>query len=197
MLPSLAGVLEEVNEGWIKDVGRWAQPTSHEYVRTHLQRVRSIQRRVAKAACLPCGSPGAFDEEEVMSDLSDFLLRDGVGSEEGVEQVLALTLALSQARAKMSAAKASSVDPPSNLDQQDVSSVSFVAQGSDDSSSDIEHSSPVGTYFITLQKRSGFKRLHRLGSCSTKPHECFNAKLLGDVCPDSSEFDAKCRSCFR
>ena len=89
-LPSLAGVLADVNEGWIKDVGRWAQPTSHEYVRAHVQRVRSIQRRVALNTRLPCGAPGAFDEGEVHADLSDFLLRDGIGSEEVVEQVLAL-----------------------------------------------------------------------------------------------------------
>ena len=90
MLPSFAGVIDEINEGWIKDVGRWAPPTSHEYVRTHLQRVRPIQRRVAAAARLPSGAPGAFDEEEVHADLSDYLLREGVGSEEVVEQVLAL-----------------------------------------------------------------------------------------------------------
>ena len=196
MLPSLAAVLDDVNEGWIKDVGRCAQPTSHEYVRTHLQRVRSIQRRVASAACLPSGSPGAFDEEEVLSDLSDFLLREGVGSEEVVEQVLALTLGLSQARAKMSTARPTSVDPHSSTDQQYVTPLNIVAHGSDDSSSDTEHACSVGTFFITEQKRSGFKRLQCLGNCSTKPHECYSAKLLGDGC-EASDFDAKCRTCFR
>ena len=187
----------DVNEGWIKDVGRWAQPTSHEYVRTHLQRVRSIQRRVAVNARLPCGAPGAFDEEEVHADLSDFLLRDGVGSEEVVEQVLAFTLALARARAAMQPTEPHTVAPCPNNDQQYVIPSNSVAHGSDESSAGSDHAAPVGSLFITEQQRSGFKTLHRLNGCSTRPQDCYSARLVGEDIPDASEFDAKCRHCFR
>ena len=52
VVPSLGGVIDSVNDAWIKDVGRWSQPTSHEYVRTHLQRARTIQRKVAECTCI-------------------------------------------------------------------------------------------------------------------------------------------------
>ena len=131
------------------------------------------------------------------ADLSDFLLRDGMGSEEVVEQVLALTLALAQARARMKPAEPTTVAPHSGTDQQYTTTLSPVAHGSDGSSSGPAHATPLGTLFITEQRRSGFKRLHRLGSCSTRPHECFSARLLGDEFPGASEFDAKCRHCFK
>ena len=81
---------------------------------------RPVQRRVAVNARLPCGAPGAFDEEEVHADLSDFILREGVGSEEVVEQVLAFTLALARARAAMQPAEPHTVAPCPNTDQQYV-----------------------------------------------------------------------------
>ena len=152
-------------------------------MRAHLQRVRAIQRRVASNARLPCGSSGAFNEEEVYSDLSDFMLREGVESEGVVEQVLAFTLALAQARAMMGSSLPAPVEPHSSTYQPDVIALNLVAQGSDEGSSGSEHSMPIGTFFVIEQRRSGFKMIHRFGSCSTRPHDCFNAKLLGESVP--------------
>ena len=47
-LPSMAGAMPEIDDGWIRDIGRWALATSHEYVRSHLVRVRYIQRALAE-----------------------------------------------------------------------------------------------------------------------------------------------------
>ena len=114
-----------------------------------------------------------------------------------VQQVLAFALGLAQARAKIQANKPSSNEPHANSDDHDVSTLDLVEGGSGDTSSDSDHALPLGVFFVAEQKRSGFKRLHRLGRCSTRPQECHDARIMGEAFPSAPEFDAKCRHCFK
>ena len=117
---------------------------SHEYVRTHLQRVRSIQRQVAVVARLPTSDSRAFDEEETYSDLSDFLLRSGLDTEAVVQEVLSFTLALAKCRAACPSQEADHPEARAPTDEHDASPHDHGSSGSEDGS---ELNLQQGTYF--------------------------------------------------
>ena len=101
-VPSLAACLTKVPPEWIEDLGRWSKSMSATYVRTHLSRVRSIQRWVASAA----RTGEHIDEEELWSDFAVFLMKHGAGTEEAVEQIVRLAKVLASARAKIATTSA-------------------------------------------------------------------------------------------
>ena len=56
----------------------------------------------------------------------------------------------------------------------------------------------LGTFVVSTQSKSGFKRLHRIGDCSLRPggdYACFEE--LGMEEPSSRHYTAKCKHCFR
>ena len=111
-----------------------------------------------------------------------------------MQEVLSFTLALAKCRAMCPAHEASHPEASAPTDEHDASPLDHGSSGSEDGSDlDIQQ----GTYFLTVQKRPGFRRLHRMGECATKPQRCFNARVLGEVRPLAAEFDAMCRHCFR
>ena len=67
------------------------------YVRTHLSRVKSVQRWVAIAA----RTGDLVDEEELWSDFAVFLMRHGSETEGAVDQIVRLAKVLTTARSKL------------------------------------------------------------------------------------------------
>ena len=56
----------------------------------------------------------------------------------------------------------------------------------------------LGTYVVSMQPKSGFRRLHRVGECSYRPgvhYGIFHA--LGSDAPSPTEFHARCKLCFK
>mgnify|MGYP001103874056 CR=1 FL=1 len=56
----------------------------------------------------------------------------------------------------------------------------------------------IGSYVISIQAKTGFKRLHRIGDCALRPgvdYACFEE--LGMDEPSTRHYTAKCKHCFR
>ena len=56
----------------------------------------------------------------------------------------------------------------------------------------------MGAFVISIQVKSGFKRLHRMGDCALRPgvdYACF--ENLGSEEPAARFYTAKCKHCFR
>ncbi len=52
----------------------------------------------------------------------------------------------------------------------------------------------VSKYFITISRRTAFRRLHMVG-CFVKPSHCMEVRYLDEVLVE--EFDSICRACKR
>ena len=57
---------------------------------------------------------------------------------------------------------------------------------------------PLGMYLVSVQPRSRFRRLHRMGECAYRPGVDFKSfELLGESEPSPNQFTARCKHCFR
>ena len=57
---------------------------------------------------------------------------------------------------------------------------------------------PLGVFVISIQARSGFRRLHKVGECSLRPGIHYGRfRSLGAVAPSLTDFDARCKLCFK
>ena len=168
------------------------------YVRTHLARVRSIQRWVAEAA----RHNARIDEEEHWSDFAVFLMKHGVSTEATVDHIVSLTRELSHAR---SAYRVTASIPELQETVQDDNPTEVEAQAPEviDASTPLTptHTVPddtlsLGDFVVSLQR--GFRRLHRMGDCHLMPGTDYNNfRCLGSQRPPSEHFDAACRWCFK
>ena len=191
----MAGAMPDIDDGWIRDIGRWALPTSHEYVRSHLVRVRFIQRTVAERARHQATSSSALDEEEVFADLGEHMLRSGVQAEDVVEQILGFARLLSAAR--VSAASNSQSSDIKDYPLEVPPPPTEAEPSRDEAAESKVEDPPLGIHFITEQRRSHFKRLHRFGECPVKPSECLLVEVFAEGPPHASLYDAKCRRCLK
>ena len=98
----------------------------------------------------------------MFADLGDHLLRAGISPEDVVEQIMGLARLLVSARA--------SVPAPAELETVDTQALEHPPSGQElvcdlgvSNDTGLEDP-PLGTYFITEQRRSHFNRLHRWGS---------------------------------
>ena len=197
-LPSLAACLSEVPPEWIEDFGRWSKGMSATHVRTHLARIRSIQRWVAEAA----RQNARLDEEELWSDFAVFLMRHGLSTDDTVEQIVSLAKVPSSARA---AYRAQSVGPAFGDVAPDVPPTLEEACGQEPVEEPApltpSHTAPddcpgMGMFVVSL--RRGFRRLHRVGDCHLEPGVDYkDFRTLGADRPSHEHYDAACRWCFK
>ena len=198
-LPSFAACLNEVPPEWIEDLGRWSKSMSATYVRTHLARVRSIQRWVAEAA----RHNARIDEEEHWSDFAAvFLMKHGISTEATVEQIVGLTRELSNAR---SAYRVTASIPELQETVQDDNPAELETQAPDENDAPAPltptHTVPddtpsLGDFVVSLQR--GFRRLHRMGDCHLVPGTDNKSFMnLGSERPSREHFDTACRLCFK
>ena len=54
---------------------------------------------------------------------------------------------------------------------------------------------PKPAFFVTISRHSGFRRLHKLGCCSTQPWTCYKVEYLSKVGDGAA--DAVCKTCQR
>ena len=89
-LVSLAACIDQLNAEWFEELGRWASRMSSRYIRTHIYRVRLIQRTVALQIRSNRYEPALFNEEEVFTKWAAFLCSHGLPQDDAVRQVTAL-----------------------------------------------------------------------------------------------------------
>ena len=167
------------------------------YVRTHLSRVKSIQRWVAVAA----RTGELVDEEELWSDFAVFLMKHGSGTEEAVDQIVQLAKVLANARAKITATSAADAGASEGL--SDALVVSATADEDEVVPSPLTpvYSVPddkpaMGDFIVSL--RRGFRRLHRTGDCHLVPGVDYkDFRVLGSSRPSCEHYDAACKFCFK
>ena len=60
-----------------------------------------------------------------------------------------------------------------------------------------DEEAPVETapFFVTISRHSGFRRLHKVGGCSTHPWSCYKVEYITRVV--SGVADAVCKTCQR
>jgi hypothetical protein len=54
-----------------------------------------------------------------------------------------------------------------------------------------------GWFVVSAHKRSGFRRLHKKGKCRLQPFQDYPVHKISEAEPAASEYDAKCKMCFR
>ena len=199
-MPSLAALIPEINDSWIPELGNWAQGTAAEYVRTHLVRVRFMQRKVAALSRRPSTQDGHLDEDEVYAKWARYLCDRGGSQAVAVDQVVKLTHFLDQERKKLQGPENQecSEDVSSGIDKmfaipvpaiEDIPSRAIV--------SDTVREVPLGTYVVSIRGKSLFRRLHRVGDCPNTPGVHYLAfECLGTSFPSADKFDVRCRRRF-
>ena len=139
----------------------------------------------------------AFGEEEIFEKLKDWMLLKGYPVSDISEQVSRLT------------ASPSSIRPPSPTELADESEKEEDSPGEatptpipesscklvfvDAAETDI----PLGTYLVSVQVRSRFRRLHKYGECWRKPGvDYLEFEILGPELPPPTAYNAICHHCF-
>lgn len=55
---------------------------------------------------------------------------------------------------------------------------------------------PSGHCIVSVVKRSGFKSLHKMGSCSVQPYKDYKVHSVSQAEHSSSDYSAKCKLCW-
>ena len=186
--PSIAATLS-VSKEQRDFLGRWAlgkQGGSNDYILTSLQIVTSIQNLIAKSL-LEGG--GSYDESALMLQLKQFLqARDSFVPE--VLVPLDVLLHSSNGFCLMCSFPSISTE---------IVSISHLQDIRVEASSDpvhVEVPNTVATYWVSIQKRSGFRRLHKYSysACTASKVNCYKTEdvfFLHDRIAD-----ARCKICF-
>ena len=53
----------------------------------------------------------------------------------------------------------------------------------------------ISPFFVTISRHSGYRRLHKAGSCSTQPWTCYKVEYISKVTEGVA--DAVCKTCQR
>ena len=187
--------LREVPPEWIDELGRWAGSASAQYVRTHLTRVRSIQKWVAEAA----RAKGALDEEEHWAYFAEYLLKRGTSPEAATEQIVKLTRILSRVQTYIVPVVSPRVQDPSASPAQKYLNEESEGEASPMTPSHtVADNPPISLGAFVVSWRRGFKRLHKVGECHMVPGVYyFRFESFGSACPTSEHYDAPCMICFK
>ena len=176
-------------------VGRWHVNLhqSADYVHTSRQIVIKVQESVNKAICE--GTP-SYDESELMEDFECFMVGKGRPHVEAVKPHCVWkkidggvhiggkwpTMDVDVIDAEIWAEHGH----PAPADED-------VGPGDLDKPSDQEERQP--SFFVTISRHSGFRRLHRVGGCGVQPWTCHKVEYITKVVDGIA--DAACKACQR
>ena len=142
-------------------------------------------------------------EEELYAGLGYFLTKQGWDPERAICQVLTLAKYLSLVRDKSPCEAIASSAPAVSSVPVDDNAVAFdFAPEVSDAAPlpeipDEQETPPLGAYVVSIQPKSGFRRLHRVGECTYRPGVHYGVfEMLGDSPPAASEFHARCKLCY-
>jgi len=188
-LTSVAAVL-----GFTRDqrayLGRWAMGmvASEEYVRTSRQVITLIQKTVNES--LVSGHPSVYREDEIIESLCAAASAGGANP----ARIRKRHAVMNEFTGKYCLG---GFYP--TLDTSEFGDVEVVDDTPDRDALDelLEKQTPLvdpqtAKFFITISRRTAFRRLHMLG-CFVKPSHCMEVRFLDEVQVD--EFDSICRAC--
>ena len=173
-------------------VGRWkagVEVDHNTYVLTARQIVHGVQEEVMKAMCT--GEPKSFLEVEVMTDLVHYaaergIPRDAITKRHMIWKKRFRVVALFQ-------------DFPMITDEtwglgalpgfdEEMETGSGVLPTAEDNTQE-------APYWVSVSRKTGFRRLHRTGGCSIHPEAVHRAEPIFSI--DSQTADKKCQVCWR
>ena len=176
-------------------VGRWHVNLhqSADYVHTSRQIVMQVQEAVNKAICE--GDP-SYDESELMEDYGCFLLTKGRRASDWVKYHAVWKVADGKyfIGGKWPTMEVDVIDNEiweEHMPNVPTEEIDHSAQSVDEESKE----DPKPVFFVTISRHSGFRRLHKIGCCSTQPWTCYKVEYLSRVGDGAA--DAICKTCQR
>eukprot|EP00435_Cladocopium_sp_Y103_P052661 s658_g16.t1 len=177
-------------------VGRWHVHLhqSADYIHSSRQIVTQVQEAVNQS--IVEGVPSSYDESELIDDFGCFLLTKGRVPSEWIKQhgIWRGTEGKLMIGGKWPTMPADVIDSEvwaerGFLQEDGKASSSHAADGPAETEEE-DKSSP---FFVTVSRHSGFRRLHRVGCCSTQPWACHKVEYISRVTEDVA--DAVCKTC--
>ena len=176
-------------------LGRWCigKVGSNAYLLTSRQIVERLQHEVFESFF---HRGKQYDEGELLEDVKDFADKhDMIGHRiRRRHKVVPLKSALQSGVVSM-------MDPDTENEEIDDVEVekgkvlAFVQDADKQDDGDVITSGVQGKYFITVSRRTGFRRLHVVGSCHVKAERCQQVVDLDSL--EGQNFDAICKFCKR
>ena len=158
-------------------LGRWSigRVGANAYLHTSRQIIERIQQQSLRSFH---GEGTPFDEGEMLDEIREFADKHNLSGQRVRRRHKTLPLSTAPDDLRYGFEEASDLEA-----EEDV--VSSAAPASEDLL--------VQSYFITISRRTGFRRLHVVGKCHVHAERCQQAEIV--ECLDGTSFDAICRVC--
>lgn len=196
-LTSIAATLEFSREQRAY-LGRWSMgmASSEEYVRTSRQVIFHIQKTVNEA--LVCGHPASYMEDEAIDSLVSYAVSHGMNA----SRIRKRHIVMSNLTGKVCLG---GMFPTMDIPKDEWTVLEDFVEDRQDQLEQkaLEHAESAERqekaqldcrYFITITRRTGFRRLH-LNGCFVQPEKCREVIYLNQV--EQNDFDAICKMCKR
>ena len=192
-LPSVAASVD-IGKEQRDYVGRWHvnQHQSADYVHTSRQIVTKVQEVVNRCIC--SGSPG-YDETELLTEYKQFLVSRGVDQAGRVagrhniwrntEDNIGYQLGVKWPTLEVLE------DPNAEWDTTLVQP-KHVEEAQEEATSSATSRTPP--YFVSITRRTGFRRLHKTSGCGVIPERCHKVEWIWEV--EEKTADAVCKVCL-
>ena len=201
-MPSWVACLGRFPKDWADMLGRWGNDKSDSYVRTHRRRVFLMQTAVAAEARRGENVGKTFDEEEILESLARHLRGKEVSEDDINSQLTKLRSSRSSqeegARSPLPVAPPSETCGEGELEGRLEEEVPVLcAETSRLTAPQLPLVNAMGQYVVSIQGKSGFRRLHLVGACFRVPGvDYLQYELLGQNLPATSTYHASCRNCW-
>ena len=174
-------------------VGRWHVNLhqSADYIHTSRQVVMNVQEKVNKSICE--GEP-YYDEGELMEELNEFLVGR---SELTPDRSVRKHNIWKKVQHGQSLGMTWPTLNPDDIHEEAYQEGTQGEQGAElETQGGGEHSEMEPKhcpYFVTISRKTGFRRLHKFGGCGIMPWNCQRVEWLNEVKKDCA--DACCKGC--
>ena len=176
-------------------LGRWAMGmvASEEYVRTSRQVVFTIQKAVNRSIVT------GFDQEYFEDEAVDRLCKAAEDSGANRNRIRKKHMVCSSLSGKFCLGGTFPTlevlpDDWFEIGENEEDELTLAANILDQKTRDEATSKEQSKFFVTISRRTGFRRLHLTG-CFVKPSNCTEVRMLDEV--TNEDFDSICRACKR
>ena len=196
-LPSIAALINEIPSDWIDLLGHWTSKSSVGYMRTMLRRVGHIQETVAHRFRTGLFTVDALGEDDLYAQWAAFMCTRGVTQAAAVRQASVLAEATTSALKGLTETRGAPATPQA-IDEDDAVLTASPELPEASQHHVCEHIEfQLGEYVASVQAKTRFRRLHRIGSCPLQPGVDYALfERLGQEEPDTSTYTKKCKHCF-
>lgn len=206
-LPSWADSTGQFPQHWLDLLGRWDAKRSLGYLRVFKTRVSAIQHTVVELVQKSEAPAVAVGETELLDKLMVFLVDKGLG-ELSVQRTLATVTLRCEDKEDAESVSTVGADVQGLAEltdteyEQAVSGVAWPDFGPTPAPEEcklqvveVEHVE-AGWHAVSRHKRSGFKRLHKVGNCRLVPYRDCLVDLVEELETRPALYDSKCKLCF-